>query len=123
MIRRFLRNFSIFFLFFFNFDKIDSGNPFKMAERVQFLCIFSNKICFNNKKNFFSCQNKKILTPQKYHFFPSNVGRFWYILVALVKIYKNHILCRILARSPPFWHPVHHPGPSEGRIKKLMSDS
>jgi hypothetical protein len=37
------------FNFFFNFDKIVSGNP-NMAERIQFLCILSNKICFNKIK-------------------------------------------------------------------------
>jgi hypothetical protein len=40
-------DFEEIFQFFFNFDKIVSGKPFK-AERIQFLCIFSNKICFNN---------------------------------------------------------------------------
>jgi hypothetical protein len=42
-------DFEEIFQFFFNFDKIVSGNP-NIAERIQFLCILSNKICFNNKK-------------------------------------------------------------------------
>jgi hypothetical protein len=38
---------------------IVSGNPFKKAERIQFLCIFLNKICFNNNNKVQKSENKQ----------------------------------------------------------------
>jgi serine/threonine-protein kinase/endoribonuclease IRE1 len=46
-----------------------------------------------------------------------------YNIVALVEIYKNRTLCPMVSHIPEMWHPVHHPGPPEGRMKKQMSDS
>jgi hypothetical protein len=54
---------------------------------------------------------------------PGNVGWFWYILVALVEIYKIRNLSIMVSHIPTMWHTCNHPGPPEGRMKKQMSDS
>ncbi len=57
-----------------------------------------------NLGTFLVQKKTRFLTTLKYHFFPNNVGWFWYILVALVEFYKNHTLCHMFSHIPTMWH-------------------